>query len=338
MPVYFFWGDDDFAMNRAIAELRDRTLDPAWASFNYEKIPPDAPNAVTQALAQAVTPPFGSGQRLVWLADTTLGQRCPEELLKELQRTLPQIPESAVLLLSAKSKPDGRLKATKFLQKQAEVREFSLIPPWKTEQLVAEVKRAAQELKLAIAPDAADRLAEAVGNDTRQRYSELEKLHLFVGDRPITDQDVAAIVTTSTQTSLELAKAIRSGETARALGLVADLIARNEAALRIVATLVGQFRMWLWVKVMVERRERDDRAIAQAADIGNPKRIYFLKQEVQRVSLDALRQALGVLLELEWALKRGGDDLETLQTKTIELCALFDPNSSKMPVNTSARF
>lgn len=326
MPIYLFWGEDDFAMQRAIQALRDRTLDPDWASFNYDKIPPDHPNAVVQALNQCLTPPFGLGQRLVWLVDTPLCQRCPEDLLAELERTLPTLPEETTLLLSSPSKPDGRIRATKLLQKHAEIREFSPISPWKTDQLIRQVQNAAQELNLKLTAGATERLAEAIGNNTRQLFNELEKLQIHHGNsrQPIDEAAVTTLVTASTQNSLQLAVAIRQRETERAIALVADLFARNEAALRITATLVGQFRTWLWIKLMLEMGERDDKAIARAAEVNNPARIYYLKQEVRAISLRRLQQSLPVLLELEFGLKQGADELSFMQSKVIELCHLSE--------------
>ena len=324
MAIYFFWGADDFAMGRAIATLHCKTLDDAWASFNLDKIPPTAEDPVAIALAQALTPPFGSGQRLVWLLDTPLAQRCSQDTLAALSQTLPKIPDTTVLLFTSKTKPDGRLKSTKLLQKHAKIREFSPVPPWKTDALIKTVTQTAGEMELKLTPEATEALALAVGNQTRQLYGELEKLKLFTGkeaaNTPIPLATVNALVSTSTQTSLALAAAIRDGNTADALGIVADLIARNEAPLRIVATLVGQFRTWLWIKAMMRQGERDDRAIAKAADLGNPKRLYFLKKEIQGLSLEALEAAMPILLDLEFTLKRGGHPLETLQTKIIELC------------------
>ena len=49
---------------------------------------------MVQALNQAMTPPFGSGQRFIWLVDTPIAQRCSEALLAELERTLPNIPDT----------------------------------------------------------------------------------------------------------------------------------------------------------------------------------------------------------------------------------------------------
>lgn len=327
MPVFLYWGNDEFAIAQAVAQLRQQVLDPNWASFNYDKIDPDTPDAVRQGLNQAMTPPFGAGKRLVWMADTPITQRCSEDLLRELERTLPTLPDSTVLLLTTGSKPDARLKSTKLLQTQAEIREFSQIPPWKADLLIKQVRQVAQDVGVKLTPKAAELLAEAVGNDTRQLYTELEKLRLYLGDRTqgVDEAAIAALVTTSTQNAIKLATAIRQAQVADALELVADLLRHNEPALRIVSTLVGQFRTWVWVKLMLESGERDERAIAQAAEIGNPKRLYFLRQEVQRLPLAALLQTLPVLLELEASLKRGAEDMATLQTKVIELCQLCQP-------------
>jgi DNA polymerase-3 subunit delta len=122
---------------------------------------------------------------------------------------------------------------------------------------------------------------------------------------------------------LHLAAAIRAGDTAKALALVAQLSKSNEPALRIVATLIGQFRTWLWVKLMTEAGEVSLRAIAQAAEISNPKRLYFLQQEVKPLSVQQLISTLPLLLELEVSLKQGAEDMSALLTKVIELCQIF---------------
>ena len=328
MPIYLYWGEDDFALNRAVMALRDRTLNPDWSSFNYDKFLPEQPDSVIQALNQIMTPPFGTGGRLVWLVDSSLCQRCPEDLLVEIERTFPAIPNTNVLLLTSSSKPDGRIKSTKLFQKYAEIREFSPIPPWKTEQLVQQVQKTAQEVGIKLTVGAAQRLADSVGNNSRQLYMELEKLalHSDAGRQPLGEDVVTSLVTNYTQNSLQLATAVRQGETGKALTLVADLFQQNEPPLRIVATLIGQFRTWLWVKLMVEAGERDEKEIARAAEVSNPKRIYFLQQEVRSLSLRSLEQTLPLLLELEFGLKQGSEPVALLQTKVIELCQLFTRN------------
>ena len=323
MPIYLYWGADDFAMAKAACTLRDRILDPDWASFNYEKIPPDTPDAVIQGLNQAMTPPFGTGGRFVWLVDTNICQHCSADLLAELERTLSGIPESSVLLLTTANKPDRRLKSTKLLQKYAEVKEFSPIPPWQHDRLVKAVQTMAKDMGVTLTDASVELLTESVGNETRLLYSELEKLQLYghrFGGSPLGDEIVSTLVTSNAANSLKLASSILQGDTSKALTLIADLISRNEPALKIVATLTGQFRTWLWVKAMMEAGERDEKAIAKAAEIGNPKRVYFLRKEVQSIAQRQLQKALSILLELEVSLKRGSEEMSTLQTKAIELC------------------
>jgi DNA polymerase-3 subunit delta len=305
MAIYVYWGEDSFAIAQAVRALQKKVLDPAWESFNVDKIAPDHPDAVIQGLNQAMTPPFGAGDRFVWLIDTNLAQRCSESLLSELERTLPSILKTTTLLFTSPSKLDGRLKSTKLLQKYASIQEFSPIPPWKTDLLIGQVRKIAQELGVKLTADSAEFLAEAVGNNTRQLYSDLEKIRLLGGEsnQPLSVDAIAPLITASTQNSLQLRQ--------------------NEPALKILATLIGQFRQRLWIKVMLESGERDDRTISQAAELNNPKKLYFLQKELAKISVNQLQQTLPLLLELEFSLKRGAEETSTLQTKAIELCQLF---------------
>ncbi len=329
MPVYFFWGADEFRLKRAVAGLRDRVLDESWASFNYDHITAEASDAPMQALNQAMTPPFGMGKRFVWLADTAIGQRCSEAVLEEMTRTLPLVPEATVLLFTSSSKPDGRLKSTKLLKKYAEVREFAQIAPWQTDQLLGQVKRVAGEMNLRLKPQSAELLAEAVGADTRRLYNEVEKLSLYwsakgqIKTEPLPPEVITQLVAVSTQTSFQLAEALIAGKTDQSLSLATDLLTNNEPALKVVATLVGQFRAWLWVSLMERQGERDVKAIAKAAEINNPKRVYILQKQVRGCSPAQLQKALSLLLALELGLKRGAPEQITLQTKVMEIASCF---------------
>ena len=324
MPIYLFWGEDDFAIGQAVTSLRQTVLDPNWASFNYDKIIADRADAVVEGLDRALTPPFGTGSRFVWLANTTVTQQCSAELLAELERTLPVIPSTTVLLLTSVKKPDSRLKSTKLLAKSAEFREFSPIPPWNDKELAQRVRQVAAEMNVKLTATAIELLAESIGSNTRQLYSELEKLLLFAGNRsqPLNPEEVAALVHCHAQNTFQLADAIREGNTSTALELLAGLTARSEPGLRIVAGLTGKFRIWLWVKAMIQAGDRDDK-IARDLDLGNPKRVYYFRQEVKNASLEKLQKSLPLLLELEASLKRGREEVSTLQTKVIELSSLF---------------
>lgn len=322
MAIYLYWGEDDFAMSQAISTLKQDNLDRDWIQFNYDKFAGDKEDSILSALMQVMTPPFGGGDRVVWLFETNICQSCSEELLTQLQRTISQIPDSTHFLLTTSKKPDARIKSTKLINKYAKVIEFSLISPWQTEILVKKVEEVAQEKQINLTNSAIKILANCVGNDSRLLWQELEKLAIYQGDNslPIDEETVKSLVNVSTQNSLQLAQAILDRNISLALTLVQDLITLNEPALRIVATLVGQFRTWAIVKTMIESGEKDEKKIAESADIGNPKRIYFLRQEIKNRSSKELLSSLPILLELESSLKLGADPLNALETKIIELC------------------
>ena len=326
MPVYLYWGEDDFAIAQAIEKLQNKVLDPNWLQFNYQKIDGNLTEAVVEGLNQAMTPVFGLGDRLTWLANTDICQQKPSDtIIDELKRTLEAIPDTSHLLLTTDKKPDGRLGSTKLLNKHAQVKDFSLIPPWKTDLIANKIKEIAREIDLKLTLEAIALLTNSVGNNTRQIWNELEKLKIYRGesDIPLDEEAVAALVLCNTQNSLQLAAAIKDRQPDVALGLVTDLINRNEPALKIVATLVGQFRTWAIVKLMEEAGEKDNKAIASAAGINNPNRLYFIRKEIYRVGAQQFISALPLLLDLEYSLKTGSEALESLQTKIIELCLLF---------------
>jgi DNA polymerase-3 subunit delta len=325
MPVYFYWGEDDFAMNQEINALKDKILDPHWIQFNYDKLSGNKSDSLDEVFLQIMTPVFGMGERLVWVEETTIAQSCPDDLFTELKRTIPQIPQTSHLLLTSSKKPDSRLKSTKLLQKYAEIKEFSLISSWETEAILKKVVETAKNQGVNLTKEARELLAKSVGNNSRLLWNELEKLSLYQDNKniPIDVDTVKELVNISNQNSLELATAILQGNMDLALGLVNNLIHINEPALRIVATLVGQFRTWTMVKLMLEEKDKQDKEIAEFADLGNPKRLYFLRKELQNVSSQQLLKALPLLFELELSLKRGANPLMILETKVIELASIF---------------
>ncbi|MDB9466291.1 hypothetical protein [Dolichospermum circinale] len=99
------------------------------------------------------------------------------------------------------------------------------------------------------------------------------------------------------------------------------LINCNEPALKITATLTTTFRTWLTVKEMMITGCQDDNTIAQFADVKNPKRLYYIRQEVANCCVNRLKNSLKMLLELELMLKSGVDEKLALQTQIIQLCS-----------------
>jgi DNA polymerase-3 subunit delta len=313
MPIHLLWGDDDAARTRAVEALISEHTDPAWQSINLSRLDGSDPAQASQALAEARTPAFGAGDRVVLLQRSPFCNQCPAELADQLEAALPLIPDSCQLLLVNPGKPDARLRTTKALQKlvkagQATERSFQLPAVWDGGGQLDLVQRTAAELGLGLERAAATALCEAIGSDSARLASELEKLALYVGDgQAITLAAVEALVGSQAANALQVGDALLAGQPAQAVALVDALLAANEPALRIVATLCGQLRGWLWVSLLDQQGETDVNAIAKAAGIGNPKRIYVMRKQIRGRQPARFLGLLRQLLEVEAALKRGSD-------------------------------
>lgn len=320
MPIYLFYGEDEFLLGREVAQLRLRIIDERWQDFNYNEYPPDSLDSIPQALTDINTQPIGSGGRLVYLPSSSLLGATSKEMLQQLESSLKIIPSNNVLLITSQSKPDSRNKSVKLLLEHATVKQFPLIPPWQTDALKKLVHAIASEIGVTVANDAYQLLVESAGNNTRLLFTELEKLKLYTNSQTINADAVKALVLPNATNSLQLATAIRSGNIATALELLENLFSCNEPALKIVATLTTSFRRWFVVKLCVTEGCRGDSAIANLAEIKNPKQLYFIRQEVAIVPISRLQNALEVLLQLELMLKTGWDEKLAMQTQIIKLC------------------
>jgi DNA polymerase-3 subunit delta len=310
MPIHLFWGDDEAARNRAVEALIAAKLDPSWAAINLSRLDGSDPDQAAAALAEARTPPLGSGSRVVLLQRSPFCNQCPAELAAQLEANLALISPDCHLLLVNNAKPDARLRTTKALQQlikagQAHEQSFALPAIWDGAGQVELVARTARELGLALEPAAAEALAEAIGSDSARLASELEKLSLYGGQGPISAQAVQALVGGRSTSALAVGDALLAGRPADAIALVDALLDANEPALRMVASLCSQIRGWLWVALLEASGERDPAVIAKAAGIGNPKRIFVMRKQIRGKTPDQMLTLLGQLLEVEAALKRG---------------------------------
>lgn len=321
MPIHLLWGDDEAARNRATEALVDQLVDPAWSAINLSRLDGNDSAQAAQALEEARTPPFGSGARLVVVQRSPFCNQCPAELAEQLDSTLELIPPECHLVLVNPAKPDGRLRTTKALQKlvksgEATEKSFQLPAMWDGAGQLELMHRTAAELGLKLEPAAAEALAEAIGSDSARLASELEKLSLFAASAgkpantptaPITLEAVRALVGGQSTSALAVGDALLAGKAADAIALVDALLAANEPALRIVASLTSQIRGWLWVALLDQTGEQDVNAIAKAAGIGNPKRIYVMRKQIRGKRPGNVLKLLGQLLDVEAALKRGAD-------------------------------
>jgi DNA polymerase III subunit delta len=328
--IILLTGDDQFAIRQKLKRYKAE-LDPQWLELCYHRFPA---SALEQAMSAARTPSLSGGKQLVVVEDCNLKQ-WGDTQLESLQQ-LAQIPDATTIVFLA-TNVDKRLKIYKHLIKYGQCFELSLIPPWRTDLIAEAISEAtaklnatqAKHMKLRLPKDVVEYLAAAIGNDMIRVASELRKLETHANGQPIYLAEVQSLIPCQTQNNLQLAEAVRNGESEAVVRLIDELLARSEPMLVMVATLLTQFRTWLWVKSALASGIQNNTEIAQLCNVGNPNRLYYLRQEVTTMPLRTLIQAVTKLVDLEMSIKQGAVQANAIMPSLLAIARLFQTIHSK---------
>lgn len=313
--IHILVGDDRHRIEKEINKYRQQ-IPQHLQALNHQRYSSDR---LSEAIIDALSVSFGKCQKVVVIENCNFREFGEPGL--SLLQPITKLPESTCLIFTASS-IDRRLKVSKFLLDLGKITEYKQIPPWRSDLLVKAVETEAREIGLRLTKDASRYLAEAIGTDSERRERELEKLLVYAGDRKLNKSQVIQLVPVNTQTSLQLADAIKSGQALLVAQLTSELLAKGEPQLKIIATLITQFRTWLWTKLVIVKGIKSNAEIAKLANVGNVNRIYYLRQEVAKCSLHSLSKAVVLLFELQIACQQGmkGD---AVQSRLLIACRAF---------------
>ena len=329
MPIHLIWGDDYEASNREIHEIIERVIDPIWKSFNYSQIDGNDPKQNFRALEEIQSSPLGNGGRVVLVRRSPFCNGCSVELSNKLEQSIKLIPDNTHLILNNSNKPDKRLKTTKLIQKNIQSQPFSIeksftLPlPWDIHGQRNLVKNIAQKLKLKINNETIDLIVDSIGNDSSLINTELQKLSLLADannkilsikePQEITQEIVRKLIQSSSTNALEIASLLLKEEKVIALNQIKSLLESGEPSLRLIATLTGQARGWLWVNLLDGQGNQDVKEIAKLAGIANPKRIFIIRKQIQGQSLETLLGLIKKLLKIEASIKSGINPIDAFK-------------------------
>ena len=329
MPIHLIWGDDYEASNREIEKLIQTVIDPVWKSFNYSQIDGNDPKQNLRALEEVQSAPLGSGGRIVLIRRSPFCNGCSIELAEKLAQAIKLIPDTTHLILNNSNKPDKRLKTTKLIQKSIQSNSFSnetsfILPlPWDLNGQRNLVKNNLHRLNLKMNHETIDLIVESIGNDSSLINSELQKLALL--SEALNEQSntkelqeipkdlVLKLVQNNSTNALKIANLLLKGESIIALTNIQSLLNNGEPALRLISTLTGQSRGWLWVHLLDSQGNHDVNEISRLAGIANPKRIFVIRKHIQGKSLEELLGLMKKFLKIEASIKSGSNPIDSFK-------------------------
>ncbi len=333
-PIFAFFGSDEGQVKEA-ALLLSQKIAPKDDEFGLEIVNGSSDNSdhasriIGETIQAIQTLPFFGGDKVVWLqganffGDSVTGKAQATlsgvEALTDLLEA--GLPPDVKLIISA-SEVDKRRSFFKKINKLGEVKIFDRVDVSKAGwemKVMSWVSGKARELNLSFLGNAMERFVLTVGADTRMLESELEKLSLFVGSNPATEDDIRQIAAaTHAGVVFEIGDAIARKDLPLTLNLIDSQLRRGENPVGILlAAIVPKIRGLLHATDLVERHGiragRDYRGFESRVNALPPSEtahlprkkdggisaypLFLAAQDTGKFSLAELKNAIDACLE-----------------------------------------
>ncbi|MBI1805121.1 MAG: DNA polymerase III subunit delta [Ignavibacteriae bacterium] len=303
-PLYLFFGEENLLIDETVELLVEHALDETTRSFNLNIV---YGGEVTGAdiVAMASSFPMTGERRVVVVREFD------KVLNKDILLSYLEHPSLSTSLVLVSVKPDFRNKVFKILKDDATVGEFrqlyeSEVPEW--------VSKRAQRMGKKITPDAAQLVHAYVGRSLREIHNEIEKLCIYVGQKPIIDAgDVSSVVGLSRQFNIfELQKAVGQQQLPRAVEILENMLRSGESPIGIVVMMARYFQK-LWLVQELLSQKQSEYQLSAAVGV-SPVFIKEYMSAARRYSSLQLRQCFIRLTEADEALKSSVMDQRTIMT------------------------
>ena len=259
-----------------------------------------------------VSLPFFADEKIVildHLLDLTTAKKrnLTDEDLKQFENYLENPSESTRLVIFAEGKLDSKRRLVKLLKRDAQIIEATTP---KEQDLKRYFSGQAQELSLQFVGDSLDQLLLKSGYDFGELQKNLALLQAYKEDGQITLQDIEEVVPKSLQDNIfDLTQMILKRQIDQARNLVKDLRLQGEDEIKLIAILLGQFRMFSQVKIFSEEGQSESQIVASLSELSgrkvNPYQVKFALRDSRRLSLSFLKQAMMIFIEADYAIKSG---------------------------------
>ena len=259
-----------------------------------------------------VSLPFFADEKIVilyHLLDLTTAKKrnLTDEDLKQFENYLENPSESTRLVIFAEGKLDSKRRLVKLLKRDAQIIEATTP---KEQDLKRYFSGQAQELGLHFVGDSLDQLLLKSGYDFGESHKNLALLQAYKENGQITLEDIEEVVPKSLQDNIfDLTQMILKRQIDQARNLVKDLRLQGEDEIKLIAILLGQFRMFSQVKIFSEEGQSESQIVASLSDLSgrkvNPYQVKFALRDSRRLSLSFLKQTMMTFIETDYAIKSG---------------------------------
>ena len=289
--------------------LRQIGYDPADLNFAYFDMKEVAYKDLELEL---VSLPFFADEKIVILdhfVDITTAKKrfLADDELKSFEEYLDNPSPTTKLLIFAEGKLDSKRRLVKLLKRDATV--FDAIEP-KEQELRQFFQKWSQTQGLQFAEKSFENLLIKSGF----QFSEIQKNLLFLqsykSDGVIEEKDIVEAIPKTLQDNIfDLTQLILTKKIDQARDLVKDLTLQGEDEIKLIAIMLGQFRLYTQVKILQESGQTESQMVSSLGHyLGrnpNPYQIKFALRDTRGLSLNFLQDSIRYLIQADYQIKTG---------------------------------
>ncbi len=291
-PIYVLFGDEEFFIHEALTTVKAHVLKDIDPSLSLVELKGDEISGGVVFDELRTLPFFTSKNKLVVIEEA---DDFAEKNRQTLERYLGAPATHASLVLVCK-KWDKRTKLASLADKvgisiECKKLKDHLVPGW--------LHTRARHYKKTISTRAAQKLVEDVGNNLAILDKHIEKLSIYLGDRPsIDEKDIEALVGIDrNRTVFELTDAVAQKNVALALKILNQMLTHGEDSVKIISLLAWQVKR-LWRAKQILKGGGDERKVISELQIIQ----FFAKRFFEQIKLcteEDLMKKYALLLEMD---------------------------------------
>lgn len=307
MAVYFFWGQEEYLMEKEIKKLKNELLDASFISMAYKVFDNPPFNELIQCV-QAAPLMFGSTLSLIYLDKYLVGSKLSldDKQIATIDEALSTLSNSVNIIFVCKiprdenKKPDSRKKLYKTISKYSQVREFAQYKNY-DKTLPAVISGMAKEKDLTISSDSISLLIEQTGTNLTLIDSEFEKLKVALHPNKTINKDAIKKYCASSEDVFILADLIIDGNKNEILKQY-NLLTEKRHPLEIFSVLQSNFQRFIFIKNYEKRMSAKDMSLKLKL---HEFIVMKTQEKLRKTSLDKLIAIRENLINAEYKLKTG---------------------------------
>ena len=297
LPIYYFFGEDNFAIEKAVELIKKTYSDLLTSDFDNETLHATKATNLTEILMNASSFPFGSEKKLVVVKKFNLVKE-----KKKLTEYIEAPTFSTILILldestrlNANSEPYKTLASKGYL---FEAKKIS------GSQLIGWIKARAKELKIFIDNENAQRLLEIVGEEKQLLMRQIEKLRDYLGEGKTVSAENIINLTSPTKkyTTFDLQDAFLKGNKQLSIKIAFHLLDNGIQLYEILPILTSA--VYILTQSLEFKRNPLPNKQAEAKKVGaHPFYYQKITSSPYFTTEDKIKQAAKALLNADLTIK-----------------------------------